>query len=136
MNPVIGWTLAVLAIAASYQSFGLKGVAFGITLIVFWLVLQLNRSIRVMKNATEKPIGYIGSAVMFNAKLKPGLSLLQVVAMTKSLGKKVADEPESFAWTDESQSTVTVVLVKGRVASWNLARPAQEGEVAELPPSP
>jgi uncharacterized protein (DUF58 family) len=136
MNPVIGWTLAVLAIAASYQSFGLKGVAFGVTLIVFWLVLQLNRSIRVMKNATDQPIGHIGSAVMFNAKLKPGLSLLQVVAMTKSLGKKVADEPESFAWTDETQSTVTIVLVKGRVASWNLTRPAQADEIAELPPSP
>jgi uncharacterized protein (DUF58 family) len=133
MNPVLGWTLAALAIAAAYYSFGLKGVALGVTLIVFWLVLQLNRSIRVMKNATEKPIGHVGSAVMLNAKLKAGLSLLQVVAITKSLGKKTGDNPEAWAWTDEGDSTVTVLLNRGRVASWNLMRPPQPDDT---PPQP
>lgn len=126
MNPWIGWTLALLALFASWQAYGINGIALGVTLIVFWLVLQFNRTIRVMKNAAASPIGHVPSAVMLNAKLKPGMTMLQIVTMTKSLGRKASadgETPERWAWGDAGESTVTVVMDGGgRVASWSLQR--------------
>jgi hypothetical protein len=133
MNPIIGWVLAALALVTAGQTYGVKGLALGATLIVFWLVLQFNRSVRVMKNASSSPIGQVPNAVMFNARLKAGLTMLDLVAITRSLGRKLADEPERWAWTDESGSTVTITLAKGRVTSWRLDRPDEEAEAAPPP---
>lgn len=137
MNPWIGWGLALLALVAAWQSYGAKGIALGVTLIVFWLVLQFNRTIRVMKNASSSPVGHTDSAVMLNAKLKPGLTMLQLVTMTKSLGRKLhadGETPERWAWTDGGDSTVVVVMDgSGRVGSWSLERPAAPDEPPQEP---
>lgn len=126
MNPVIGWILAALVVVTGWQSYGWQGLAFALTLIVFWLVLQFNRSIRVMKNASNAPVGHVDNAVMFNAKLKQGMPLLDVIAFTKSLGQKVSDAPESWRWSDEGGSSVTLVFdPQGKLKSWNLERPAE-----------
>jgi hypothetical protein len=37
----------------------------------------------VMRKAANRPMGYVGSAVMLNARLKPGVNLMHVVAMTR-----------------------------------------------------
>jgi hypothetical protein len=127
MNPLIGWGLAALAVAIAWQKYGWQGVAFAVTLIVFWLLLQFSRALRVMKNAADSPVGQVDSAVMLNAKLKRGLTMIQLVTLTKSLGRKVADTPESWAWGDTSGATVTVVLSRsGKLDSWALTR---SGEV-------
>ena len=123
MNPIIGWALAVLVIAIGWHKYGWQGAAFAVTLVVFWLLLQFNRALRVMKNAASAPVGQVDSAVMFNAKLKPALTMMQVVAMTKSLGKKISDTPETWVWRDNSDSSVTLVFDKGRLSRWTLDRP-------------
>jgi len=87
MNPILGWALAALLLVAGWQGYGIKGIALGVTLIVFWLILQFNRSLRVMRNAGSAPVGHVDSAVMLNAKLREGLQMLQVLALTKSLGR-------------------------------------------------
>jgi len=124
MNPIIGWALAVLVVAIGWYKYGWQGAAFAVTLVVFWLLLQFNRAVRVMKNAASAPVGQVDSAVMFNAKLKPALTMMQVVAMTKSLGKKISDTPETWVWRDNTDSSVTLIFDKGRLASWTLDRPA------------
>jgi hypothetical protein len=78
-----------------------------------------------MKNAAGSPVGHVPSAVMFNAKLKQGLALLQVVTMTESLGRKISDSPETWRWTDEGGSSVTLVFDKGLLKSWTLDRPEE-----------
>ena len=123
MNPIVGWALAAAAVAAAWYSYGWQGLVLAATLIFFWLVLQFNRSLRVMKNAAGKPVGHVDSAVMFNAKLKPGMNLLEVITMTKSLGRRVSDEPEVWAWTDAGGVTVTLTLKAGKLERWELARP-------------
>ena len=129
MNPWIGWTLALLALIVSWYAYGTYGIVLGVTLIVFWLVLQFNRTIRVMKNAASSPIGHVDSAVMMNAQMKTGMTMLQIVSKTKSLGRKVSPDgetPERWAWTDAGESTVTIVMDgAGRVTSWRLDRPAE-----------
>jgi hypothetical protein len=63
---------------------------------------------------------------MLNAKLKRGVNLLHVMAMTRSIGEALSEEgadPELFRWTDDSGSSVTCEFVNGRLAKWTLERP-------------
>ena len=59
MNPILGWVLAAVLAVASYQAYGWPGLAMAVSAIVFWLLLQFNRAVRVMKNAAESPLGEI-----------------------------------------------------------------------------
>ena len=84
MNPMVGWGLAALGIAAGYVGWGWPGVVLGVTVIVFWLLLQFSRSLRVLRNAGANPVGHVASAVMLHSRLKPGMTLLQVLPLTKA----------------------------------------------------
>lgn len=131
MNPWIGWSLAVLAIAVGYAQYGWRGVVLGVTIVAFWLLLQFSKAMRVMRGAAQAPVGRVDSAVMLHSKLREGLRLLEILPLTRSLGRKVADDPETFEWTDASGATVRVELVGGRCKRWTLSRPA--GETAAPP---
>ena len=64
--------------------------------------------------------------LVLNAKLRPGMTLLHVVAMTRSLGelRSVKDEqPEVYRWTDAGESRVTVEFHNGKVLKWEMFRP-------------
>jgi hypothetical protein len=131
MNPWIGWTLAVVATALAWHQMGWKGVVLAVTVVVFWLLLQFSRALRAMKEAGAAPIGYIPSAVMLNARLKAGMTLLQVIGLTKSLGQRIGDEgvqPEHWRWTDEGGSSVTLELQGGKLQRWTLERPEGAAE--------
>jgi len=125
MNPIVGWLLAVLICVSSWQAYGAKGLALAVTVIVFWLVLTFNRSLRVMKNAAGSPVGHVGSALALHAKLRKGMLLLQVIALTKSLGRRVEGGADSdvWAWADEGGSEVVITFQSGRAARWTLTRP-------------
>jgi hypothetical protein len=126
MNAALGWALAALLIAIAWSSYGWQGVAFAVTVVIFWLLLQFNRVVRLMKKAADSPIGHVSSAVMFHARLKPGMTLQQLIGQTRSLGRKVSDEPECYEWADASGAVVTVTLSKGRLSSWALRREGGE----------
>ncbi len=114
---------------AGYR-YGWPGVAAISGGLVMWLLLHWTRLMTVMKRAASQPIGWLPSAVMLNAKLKPGVNLLHVVAMTRSLGERLSaegEEPERYRWTDNGGSSVTVTLQGGRVTAWELQRPSAEG---------
>ena len=117
-----GWALAVAAVALATWQWGALGAALGVTLVVFWLLLQFSRSLRVMQKAGAAPVGTVANAVMFQARLKPGLTLLQILPLTGSLGRKLADEPETFAWQDAGGDRVELVLQGGKLVSWQLLR--------------
>jgi hypothetical protein len=126
-----GWTLAVLGIAAGYVGWGWPGVVLGVTAIVFWLLLQFSRSLRVLKNAGAAPVGHVDSAVMLHSKLKPGMSLMQVLALTRSLGTRLGDSPERWGWADPGDARLALEFDAGKLRSWTLTR----GEAAaEAPP--
>lgn len=135
---MIGWVLAAGAIAVGHVQWGWRGVVLGITLVVFWLLLQFSRALRVMRQAAAAPKGRVASAVMLHARLKTGLHLTQVLGLTGSLGERVSEEagetPEAYDWGDDSGATVRVALRNGRVTQWVLSRPAQDGQAP--PPAP
>ncbi len=129
----------VAGTALAYRSYGWQGVAGAISIVAFWVLLNFNRTMAVLKRATNRPIGYVDSAVMLNAKLKSGMTLLHVVAMTKSLGalQTAKDaQPEIFRWTDGSESRVDATFVGGKLAHHELFRPAQPEEVPGAPDVP
>ena len=120
-----GGALMALALASGYWQAGWRGVLLALTLGVFWLLLQFGRSLRVLRNAGAAPVGAVGSAVMLYARLKPGMTLLQILPLTGSLGEKLAVEPETFAWHDAAGDRVELVLAGGRLRSWQLLRAAE-----------
>ena len=118
--------LAVVLAYAGYNAYGWGGVAFVVTGAVMWALLHFTRMVKVLQRASNRPIGYCDSAVMLNAKLKPNVNLLHVVAMTKSLGEQLSDkeaQPEIYRWTDGSASHVTCEFQGGKLKKWTLYRP-------------
>ncbi len=132
MNPVVGWGLAFAALVAGWFSYGWPGLALAFTVIVFWLLLQFNRSVRVMRDASHAPVGRVPSAVMLHSKLRTGLPMLQIVKLTRSLGSRVTESldrsRETWAWADDSGAEVQVDFDKGRCTHWTLNRRAEATE--------
>lgn len=124
----------VVGLALAYRFYSWAGVVAGLSLLVFWVLLNFTRMMQVLKRAAHRPIGYVDSAVMLNAKLKPAMTLLHVVAMTKSLGLQLSpkdQQPEVFSWTDNSASRVTCTFTGGKLSHHELFRPAVPAEAAE-----
>ena len=124
MNPqtLIGWALAVAAIAIGWVQWGWPGVVLAVTLIVFWLLLQFSRTLRLLRSAGQSPVGHVASAAMLNAKLQRGMRLPHVIVLTRSLGKKLSDEPELWVWTDPGGDSVQLELRDARLERWALQR--------------
>ena len=126
----------VMLIAAAYRSYGWGGVAVGTGALVMWLLLHFTRMMQVLQRATKRPIGYVDSAVMLNAKLRPGVSLLHVVAMTKALGELQSPQDtqaELYRWTDGTLSHVECEFHNGKLKKWELLRPLQSDDPAGEP---
>ncbi|GAA0760969.1 hypothetical protein LRH25_27590 [Ideonella azotifigens] len=120
-----GWPLAALALVAGYFQWGWQGLLFAGTVVVFWLLLQFSRSVRALGEAGKAPLGSVANAVMLHAKLRKGLTLLDVLRITGSLGDRVSEPPdERFVWTDGNGDSVEVLLKGGKVAEWQLRRAA------------
>jgi hypothetical protein len=120
--------LAVVLVGAAWRSYGLAGVALVIGGILMWVLLHVNKVVATLKRAADRPVGSIDSAVMFNARLKAGATLLHVLAMTRALGQPLSPEgaqPEIFRWTDAAGSHVTCEFADGKLAKWQLERPPE-----------
>ncbi|UUX96329.1 hypothetical protein [Aquabacterium sp. J223] len=142
MDARIGWLLAAVLLGVGWQQYGWQGVVTAVTVIVFWLLLQFNRAMKVMRGAARSPVGHVPSAVMFNARLKRGMKMIEVVALARSLGEQVsppAQSPEVWRWTDEGGSRVVLEFQRAALVRWTLERPSAEAEedagTAVLPPS-
>lgn len=134
---------AVVLVVAGYRSWGWAGVAFAVGALMLWLMLHFTRLMHILKRAANSPLGYVGSAVMLQAKLKPGMTLMHVVAMTRSLGEPLSapeTQPEQYRWTDPSEASVTCEFAQGKLVRWDFRRPvvADAGvtTLPGLPPAP
>lgn len=122
--PVAGIAL----IAFAYKTNGWAGVALIVGGIVMWGLLHFTRMTQVLSRASKRPVGFVDSAVMLNAKLKAGVPLLHVLALTRALGALQSPkdtQPELFRWTDGSDSFVDCEFLNGKLVKWALVRPTQ-----------
>ena len=119
---------AVALLVMGYHWYGWPGVAGALGALVMWILLHFTRMLQVLRRAANRPKGHVESSVMLHARLHPGVSLMQVVALTRSLGElhsAAGEQPEVFRWTDTGQSFVECEFQGGKLASWRLDRTAQ-----------
>ena len=127
--PILGVVLIVIA----WRWHSWAGVALVVGGIIMWMLLHFTRMMKVLQRAADRPVGYCDSAVMLNAKLKRGVNLLHVMAMTRSIGEQLSEEgadPELFRWTDSSASHVTCEFKGGKLVQWTMYRPPEEAQAA------
>ncbi|MDI9330723.1 MAG: glycerate kinase [Alphaproteobacteria bacterium] len=120
--------LTLFLMGWAYHAYGWPGVVFVVSGGVLWVLLHFTRLVNILKRAANRPIGFVDSAVMLNAKLKPKVPLMHVIALTRSLGKLESEkdiDPEIYSWTDGTQSTVRCEFRGGRLVLWELTRLAQ-----------
>ncbi len=123
----------VVLVAAAWRAYGWAGVAVVTGGVVMWVLLHVTRLMHVLKQAADRPVGHVGSAVMLNAKLQAGMPLLKVLALTRALGELQSApdaQPEVFRWCDTSGSHVTCEFVNGRLTAWQMVRPDPETPAA------
>ena len=119
--------IAILTVGA-WQAFGWPGMALAVGGIVMWVLLHFTRLLTILKKAADRPIGHVASAVMLNAKLKKGATLMHVIAMTRALAELQTENDtraEVYRWTDTGQSSVSCTFVGGKLTEWTLQRPEQ-----------
>jgi hypothetical protein len=124
----------VVLVAAAWRAYGWAGVAVVTGGVVMWVLLHVTRLMHVLKQAADRPVGHVGSAVMLNAKLQAGMPLLKVLALTRALGELQSApdaQPEVFRWGDTSGSHVTCEFVNGRLTTWQMVRPDPETPAAK-----
>ena len=136
---ILTLAIAVALGAGAWRAGGWAGLALAASALVLWFLLYYTRLIQVMKRAADRPIGYVGSAVMLNAKLKPRQALLHVIALTQALGERLSPdgaEPEVYRWTDPGGSHVTAEFQGGKLQQWQLERPTppEHGEGPQAAP--
>lgn len=129
--------VAAIALGAfAWHSGGWQGIAFLVSGLVLWFLLNYTRMLTVMKRAADRPIGYVGSAIMLNSKLRAKLPLLHVIAMTRSLGQRLSaegEEPEIYLWRDPGNAQVTCEFEEGRLVRWRFERlPQADAETANV----
>ena len=113
-------------IVAAYQNYGWPGIGLAAGVLVMWVLLHFTRMLQVLKRAAHRPVGAVDSAVMLNARLRSGMTLLHVVAMTRALGEPISPkeaQPEIYRWRDAGASCVTCHFGGGKLARWELQRP-------------
>lgn len=131
MNAWIGWVLALAALMAGWSAYGWPGVVLAVSMIVFWLLLQFSRLMRLLQKAGSAPLGQIDSAVMLHARLRQKLKLIDVIALAGSLGVRVSEQPEVWCWSDAGGARVELRFERGRCVSWTLIRPEPPADTAQ-----
>ena len=96
-----------------------------VTEVEFWLQTQFSRSMRMRRQAKESPIGRVDDVVMLHSKPKPDLHLLDVMPLTRNLGKMVADVTDTFVRTDASDERLRVEFSQDRFNAFALKRIAE-----------
>jgi hypothetical protein len=117
-------------LATGFLTYGWPGVLLALGVVVFWLLLQFSRALRLMRQAAQRPIGSVASALMLQSRLRPGLLLSDVMKLTGSFGSlqtpaaaagQAADK-EVYIWADAGGDAVEVTLADGKVTAWVLQR--------------
>ena len=125
-NKILAPLAVIVLTIGAWRQFGWPGIGLAAGGVVMWVLLHFTRLMTILKKSANRPVGSVASAVMLHAKLKKGMTLMHVIAMTKSLGALQTprdEQPEVFTWTDAGQSNVTCTFVGGLLQDWSLQRP-------------
>lgn len=116
-----GGLLAGVAILGGGFLYGWRGVVLGLTIVVFWMILQFSQASRTLRHVAQTPKGRIDSVVRVQSRLAHGMTLGEVLAVTGSLGlpTKIRDE---YIWQDDTGHDIAITLRRGVVVRWAVTR--------------
>lgn len=106
MKVAVTGLLALAALVAGGWAMGWQGVVLVLTVLVFLLLLQFSKLMKVMRQAGSAPIGQVANAVMFHSRLQPGQALVDVLALAGSLGEAVPEQVHTYRWRDAAGDEV------------------------------
>ncbi|THU01467.1 glycerate kinase [Lampropedia puyangensis] len=120
------WLVAAVSVLmVGYYNRGWAGFMLVLGAVVFFILLHLTRVMKILKVASGTPKGRISSAIMLNSKLKQGMTLLQVVQLTRAIGE-VQGDPNApqvcHRWTDPGGAWVDAVFVNSKLQNWQFGR--------------
>jgi hypothetical protein len=119
-----GLGVSVVGVLA-WRAYGWAGLALGLGAICFWALLHMSRMLVVLRRTASQPVGSVASAVMLQSRLRAGMPLLQVLALTQSLGRRLdaaVEEQEVYQWSDPGGDLVHCAFANGKLVRWNLQR--------------
>jgi len=112
--------LALGALIAGGWALGWPGVLMALTVIVFLLALQFTKLMRTMRRMQAAPLGQTPSCLMLNARLHPGLPLLQVLELAGSLGEAIDG---GYRWVDAGGDELRLRFDgSSRLLDWQFTR--------------
>jgi hypothetical protein len=121
-------------VAGGWTAWGWGGVAFAAGGLMLYVLLSFTRTMGVLKRAAKAPKGWCPSAVMLNAALQPGMSLLDIIGRTGALGDEVqaldAQQREVWRWTDNGGAWVECTLRDGKLENHRFERPPEAADAA------
>lgn len=129
MQTLLRTGVALVALASgflAYRAYGWPGLVLVAGGVVMWALLHITHMLLVLQRAAQRPVGTVGSSVMLHSRLGRGMTLLQVLALTRALGEPLGarDTPvEQYRWTDASLATVHCTFENGKLVRWELLRP-------------
>jgi hypothetical protein len=113
--------VAVLA----YRAYGWPGLALAGGGLVMWALMHMTRMLLILRRTANRPVGTVASAVMLHARLHRGMTLLQVLGLTRALGQRIGaaeGQPEVYQWCDGADAVVRCTFGNGRLTHWELLR--------------
>ncbi len=122
----VGAAVVVLGVGfLAYRAYGWPGLALAAGALVMWVLLHMSRMLLMLRRAANRPVGLVESAVMFHASLHRAMTLLQVLAIARSLGQRVSvedEQPEIYQWRDVAGTVVRCTFKQGKLRAWKLLR--------------
>lgn len=118
----INAVLAASALLAGWWSFRWAGLVLAITVIAFWSILQFNRASRQLRNVADRPKGMVDSVVTLQSKLGHGMTMAEVLEISRSLGQRVNERGNEWLWRDSYGNQIVVTFRRGTVERWSATR--------------
>ena len=122
----VGVAVVVLGVGfLAFRAYGWPGLALAVGVLVMWVLLHMSRMLLMLRRTANRPVGLVASAVMFHAGLHRAMTLLQVLAIARSLGERVSaedEQPEIYQWRDIAGTVVRCTFEQGKLRAWELLR--------------
>ena len=122
----VGVAVVVLGVGfLAFRAYGWPGLALAVGALVMWMLLHMSRMLLMLRRTANRPVGLVASAVMFHAGLHRAMTLLQVLAIARSLGERVSaedEQPEIYQWRDIAGTVVRCTFEQGKLRAWELLR--------------
>ena len=130
--------LALALAYAAWRSYGAQGLVLAVLMLSFWLLLHFTKLMRLLRTIAARPMGRVRDAAALQARLKPGMAMVDVIRLTLSLGQLRTPpdtEPEQRGWADDTGQALVATFEHGRLVAWRLepASAAAAGDAGAPP---